>query len=192
MNKNCKMTIGAMLLLTTAFSAFSVNAQTCAVPPTCESLGYDKSADECVDKAVLKCPFDENKIFCSNGIADGVAAEDYGGGTGPNGSYQVGDQLTCKGKPVGYVISVSTNGSGGKIAALDYESNTNMGQDAAKELCKAKTDCNLAWNLVTSGEELSLICKAKKQSMGDTITQAPSSLYPVSYTHLTLPTTPYV
>ena len=157
MNKNCKMTIGAMLLLTTAFSAFSVNAQTCAVPPTCESLGYDKSADECVDKAVLKCPFDENKIFCSNGIADGVAAEDYGGGTGPNGSYQVGDQLTCKGKPVGYVISVSTNGSGGKIAALDYESNTNMGQDAAKELCKAKTDCNLAWNLVTSGEELRLI-----------------------------------
>ena len=182
MNKNCKMTIGAMLLLTTAFSAFSVNAQTCAVPPTCESLGYDKSADECVDKAVLKCPFDENKIFCSNGIADGVAAEDYGGGTGPNGSYQVGDQLTCKGKPVGYVISVSTNGSGGKIAALDYESNTNMGQDAAKELCKAKTDCNLAWNLVTSGEELSLICKAKKQSMGDTITQAPSSLYPAYYT----------
>ena len=88
MNKNCKMTIGAMLLLTTAFSAFSANAQTCAVPPTCESLGYDKSADECVDKAVLKCPFDENKIFCSNGIADGVAAEDYGGGTGPNGSYQ--------------------------------------------------------------------------------------------------------
>lgn len=63
MNKNCKMTIGAMLLLTTAFSAFSANAQTCAVPPTCESLGYDKSADECVDKAVLKCPFDENKIF---------------------------------------------------------------------------------------------------------------------------------
>lgn len=54
MNKNCKMTIGAMLLLTTAFSAFSANAQTCAVPPTCESLGYDKSADECVDKAVLK------------------------------------------------------------------------------------------------------------------------------------------
>ena len=57
-----------------------------------------------------------------------------------------------------------------------------MGQDAAKELCKAKTDCNLAWNLVISGEELSLICKAKKQSMGDTITQAPSSLYPAYYT----------
>ena len=32
MNKNCKMTIGAMLLLTTAFSAFPANAQTCAVP----------------------------------------------------------------------------------------------------------------------------------------------------------------
>ena len=65
MNKNCKMTIGAMLLLTTAFSAFSVNAQTCAVPPTCESLGYDKSADECSGLAQLKCPFDQSKYFCT-------------------------------------------------------------------------------------------------------------------------------
>ena len=60
MNKNCKMTIGAMLLLTTAFSAFPANAQTCAVPPTCESLGYDKSADECSGLAQLKCPFDQS------------------------------------------------------------------------------------------------------------------------------------
>ena len=57
MNKNCKMTIGAMLLLTTAFSVAEVRAQTCVVPPTCEGLGYDKSASDCGGLAKLRCPF---------------------------------------------------------------------------------------------------------------------------------------
>ena len=37
----------------------------CAVPPTCEELGYAYSADWCKDQAVLKCPFDQTKVFCS-------------------------------------------------------------------------------------------------------------------------------
>ena len=36
----------------------------CAVPPTCDELGYAYSADWCKDQAVLKCPFDQTKVFC--------------------------------------------------------------------------------------------------------------------------------
>ena len=178
MNKNCKMTIGAMLLLTTAFSAFSANAQTCAVPPTCESLGYDKSADECVDKAVLKCPFDENKIFCSNGIADGVAAEDYSGGSGPNGSYLVGDILKCKGTPIGYVIEVNNDGSAGRISSLDYENDGEAyGKAGGIAYCKTKTSCNLTWELTRNKQELANICTAKGVSINHTWLQSESNMY---------------
>lgn len=65
MNKNCKLTIGAMLLLTTAFSVAEVRAQTCVVPPTCEGLGYDKTASDCGGLAKLRCPFDDSKYFCT-------------------------------------------------------------------------------------------------------------------------------
>ncbi len=65
MNKNCKLTIGAMLLLTTAFSVTEVRAQTCVVPPTCEGLGYDKTASDCGGLAKLRCPFDDSKYFCT-------------------------------------------------------------------------------------------------------------------------------
>ena len=65
MNKNCKLTIGAMLLLTTAFSVAEVRAQTCVVPPTCEGLGYDKAASDCGGLAKLRCPFDDSKYFCT-------------------------------------------------------------------------------------------------------------------------------
>ena len=65
MNKNCKLTIGAMLLLTTAFSVTEVRAQTCVVPPTCEGLGYDKAASDCGGLAKLRCPFDDSKYFCT-------------------------------------------------------------------------------------------------------------------------------
>ena len=112
MNKNCKMTIGAMLLLTTAFSAFSVNAQTCAVPPTCESLGYDKSADECSDLAQLKCPFDQSKYFCTAyrnaGEGEPIAVGDIAYSDGTYSAVPIPTKI-----PVGVVYSTS-----GQIVAL--------------------------------------------------------------------------
>ena len=36
----------------------------CNTPPTCDELGYAYSADWCKDQAVLKCPFDQTKVFC--------------------------------------------------------------------------------------------------------------------------------
>lgn len=40
-------------------------AQTCTVPPTCESMGYNKTAAQCGNLATLKCPFDSSKLFCT-------------------------------------------------------------------------------------------------------------------------------
>lgn len=33
-------------------------------PPSCASLGYDKSTSDCTDQPSLKCPFDNSKLFC--------------------------------------------------------------------------------------------------------------------------------
>ncbi len=77
MNKICSLNLGTALLVSSVFSpAQIVLAQSCTIPPTCESLGYDKNPSDCVDKAILKCPLDKTKIFCSNGVADGVAPDD--------------------------------------------------------------------------------------------------------------------
>ena len=76
MNKNCKLTIGATLLLTTAFSGAEVKAQTCAIPPTCDSLGYTMSEADC-DGAVIKCPFDTTKVYCPKLAQDGSNSQNY-------------------------------------------------------------------------------------------------------------------
>ena len=43
-------------------SAFA--AIDCAVPPTCDELGYVMNPDECLTDDVLTCPFDDGKVFC--------------------------------------------------------------------------------------------------------------------------------
>lgn len=134
MNKNCKMTIGAMLLLTTAFSAFSVNAQTCAVPPTCESLGYDKSADECSGLAQLKCPFDQSKYFCTAyrnaGEGEPIAVGDIAYSDGTYSAVPIPTKI-----PVGVVYSTS-----GQIVALSpYKTNVNPGSGLSATACQSFT-----------------------------------------------------
>ena len=134
MNKNCKMTIGAMLLLTTAFSAFSVNAQTCAVPPTCESLGYDKSADECSGLAQLKCPFDQSKYFCTAyrnaGEGEPIAVGDIAYSDGTYSAVPIPTKI-----PVGVVYSTS-----GLIVALSpYKTNVNPGLGLSATACQSFT-----------------------------------------------------
>ena len=134
MNKNCKMTIGAMLLLTTAFSAFSVNAQTCAVPPTCESLGYDKSADECSGLAQLKCPFDQSKYFCTAyrnaGEGEPIAVGDIAYSDGTYSAVPIPTKI-----PVGVVYSTS-----GLIVALSpYKTNVNPGSGLSATACQSFT-----------------------------------------------------
>lgn len=173
----------AILLLGTVVFINTSLAQTCTVPPTCESLGFDKTAEECVDKAILKCPLDASKIFCSNGIADGVSpTPGYGGGTGANGSYQIGDVLTCNGKSVGYVIEVSSDGASGRVSSLDYEDNgTTYDKTTGNTYCKAKTACNLSWELVRNSTEIGEICLAKKVSISNMWSQSESYRYYANY-----------
>ena len=56
------------LLLTGAaligLSGSAYAAINCAVPPTCDELGYAYTADQCEDQAMLKCPSDITKVFC--------------------------------------------------------------------------------------------------------------------------------
>ena len=52
---------GAALLGLSGSAYASIN---CAVPPTCDELGYAYTADQCEDQAILKCPFDQEKVFC--------------------------------------------------------------------------------------------------------------------------------
>lgn len=134
MNKNCKMTIGAMLLLTTAFSAFPANAQTCAVPPTCESLGYDKSADECSGLAQLKCPFDQSKYFCTAyrnaGEGEPIAVGDIAYSDGTYSAVPIPSKT-----PVGVVFNTS-----GLIVALSpYKTNVNPGSGLSATACQSFT-----------------------------------------------------
>ncbi|MFR4114989.1 MAG: hypothetical protein ACLT2E_08060 [Alphaproteobacteria bacterium] len=130
MNKNCKMTIGAMLLLTTAFSAFSANAQTCAVPPTCESLGYDKSADECSGLAQLKCPFDQSKYFCTAyrnaGEGEPIAVGDIAYSDGTYSAVPIPSKT-----PVGVVF----NTSGLVIALLPYKTDIDDFNSVSETMC---------------------------------------------------------
>ena len=77
MKKELKRILGASFL-TIAFSFIgntSVWAQTCATPPTCESLGYTLTASQCTGRTVLKCPLDTSKIFCVSAAEAGETTE---------------------------------------------------------------------------------------------------------------------
>lgn len=64
MKKTYQYIFGASLALA-AFSFIpDTFAQTCATPPTCESLGYEFTTADCADRPSLKCPFDTSKIYC--------------------------------------------------------------------------------------------------------------------------------
>ena len=71
-------------------------ATTCAVPPTCQQMGYTMKKADCGGNPVLRCPFalsDDNQVFCGggNGAADevvqdvSVGAIVYGDGTVASG-----------------------------------------------------------------------------------------------------------
>ena len=60
---------GAALI---GISGSAYAAINCAVPPTCEELGYVLTEDDCAGRATLACPFDSSKVFC------GISCEDLG------------------------------------------------------------------------------------------------------------------
>ena len=101
MNPQKKIYAGAMLAFCLAFSAKSLQAQTCIVPPTCEELGYKQTEADCQGKdIVMKCPTDMTKMTClssstSNNIEVGAIL--YGDGT-------VSSEVIAGKKPIGVVV----------------------------------------------------------------------------------------
>ena len=68
MNKKCKQMMGAVLLMASFSQSGSALATSCAVPPTCEQLGYKMKVDDCGENPVLRCPFalsDDNQVYCT-------------------------------------------------------------------------------------------------------------------------------
>ena len=117
MNTILKRILGASLALA-AFSFITpthVQAQTCVIPPTCESLGYTLTDAECKGRTVIKCPFDLSKVFCVSAAEVGESGE----------CLNVGDilysDMTCSSKPIsgkiaiGVVVSIAR----GTAVALD-------------------------------------------------------------------------
>lgn len=78
MKKLNQYKIGASLIALAFSMLGGINqaiAQTCATPPTCAALGYDKSASDCSGKSILKCPFDQSQIFCAGAGEEGGACK---------------------------------------------------------------------------------------------------------------------
>ena len=93
MNKNCKLMMGAMLALASFSYGKAAFATSCAIPPTCEQLGYTMKVDECGESPILRCPFalsDNNKVFCGGTTENAnqvvsIGAIVYGDGTVASG-----------------------------------------------------------------------------------------------------------
>ena len=106
MNKKCKQMMGAVLLMASFSQSGSALATSCAVPPTCEQLGYKMKVDDCGENPVLRCPFalsDDNQVYCTESAQNqvvSVGAILYGDGTVASG-------LVTGKTPIGIVFDTS-------------------------------------------------------------------------------------
>ena len=98
--------------------------------PTCESLGYDKSADECSGLAQLKCPFDQSKYFCTAyrnaGEGEPIAVGDIAYSDGTYSAVPIPSKT-----PVGVVF----NTSGLVIALLPYKTDIDDFASVSETMC---------------------------------------------------------
>lgn len=104
---NHKFFGASLIALAFSVSTTPAAAQTCAVPPSCETLGFTLAATDCVGKTILKCPFDQNKIYCPSDIETAK-------------TYALGDTYISKGVAIGRVISVTDCGNGSSSSNIVY------------------------------------------------------------------------
>lgn len=52
-------------------------AEGCGVPPDCPRLGYTMSAAQCQGVAMIKCPTNQNFVYCDKKLTDTVREGDY-------------------------------------------------------------------------------------------------------------------
>lgn len=65
MKKSNQNVITVSSFVLALMSSSALWAQNCATPPTCESLGYTKTLQDCSGLNSLKCPFDTSKVYCT-------------------------------------------------------------------------------------------------------------------------------
>lgn len=136
--KNLKASLSALAFFLATNPA---GAQTCTVPPSCESLGFNKTAAECGKLATLKCPFDESKLFCTAYTdSNGNANMSIGDIVYTDGSYST-EPIANK-KPIGVIFDIAG------IAVATKTAGTANTDSSLQKLCTDYTDYNVSgWKL---------------------------------------------
>ena len=86
-----------------AYAAESIN---CATLPTCSSLGYTKTVDQCTAKGLnyLRCPFDTTAVFCEQkNISASIGYILYSDGT-----FSSSSNVSSSKTPAGVVINTTS------------------------------------------------------------------------------------
>ena len=136
MNTILKRILGASLALA-AFSFITpshVLAQTCVTPPTCDSLGFTKTTEDCVGKTILKCPFDLTKVYCPGA--------DEQGDSPFVSTWEVGSSVMYNGKEIGIIFQ----DNGASVSIFSKNSSTYY-CNTAKAQCDAVTTYDNIWHL---------------------------------------------
>lgn len=133
-----KELIATLSMLGSLAASGAAAAQTCATPPSCETLGFTKSETDCEGLEALKCPFDQSKLYCPQGGGNMSAAAPgailYSDGT-------ISDSVIASKTPIGVVAYV--NGSTGFAVALT-ESNQTWGGYGYNVSCLGDMDSGAA------------------------------------------------
>ena len=82
----------AFWLAKPALSQESQPAAVCAKSASCQEMGFTMTAANCKGKVSLKCPFDQSKYFCNDGIIGEIRL--YAGNTAPAGWKIISDSKT--------------------------------------------------------------------------------------------------
>ena len=133
MKKSNLITVSAAVLL---LSLQSAAAQVCTTPPTCDALGYNKTASECSGMTMLKCPLDQSKVYCPS--ADEISSSK---------TYKVGDiYVDANGTGIGTVVKVDKGGQHGIVVSGSAYAGT---ESEVNQYCMSKTSGGLEWGLIT-------------------------------------------
>ena len=106
-------------------------ATTCAVPPTCQQMGYTMKKADCGENPVLRCPFalsDDNQVFCGggSGTADEVV-QDVSVGAILYGDGSVTNGIVTGKTPIGVVFDTANRLA---VALTDVKKNGTAGSEA--------------------------------------------------------------
>lgn len=137
MRNSMRLTLlcGAAVLLPLGQTWAQTSGQ-CAIAPTCGELGYEQKATDCAGQHMLKCPFDNSKVFCG-----GVAC-DYTNTSLPSGCANADSCIDSKGK-IYYSDKCETCYIGYTLSSSGTCSQTCTYTSTSKAHCSSYKSCQL-------------------------------------------------